>query len=70
MEVGELLRLYHLNTIAFLVHEHPRLLTVNDLLMPHVLPVDFVVAHLRIQVCLLRVVQALTMRFFCPLFLL
>ena len=70
LEVGEFLRLHHLNTITFLVHEHPRLLTVNDLLMPLVLPVDFVVAHLRIQVCLVRVVQALTMRFFCPLFLL
>ena len=40
----------HLDTTAFLIHQHSRLFALNKLLVPLVLPLNLILIHLRVQV--------------------
>ena len=40
----------HLDTTAFLIHQHSRLFALNELLVPLVLPLNLILIHLRFQV--------------------
>ena len=70
MQVGELLSLYHFDAVAFLVHKHPGFLTLNEMIMPLVLPFDLIVVHLVVQVDLVSIEQVLALRLHHLLFLL